>query len=158
MEEVDRSDAAHEDNVASQTTVENLNLFTEKLQTIFRGVLGLVRDVVEQSVGARLQVKGLKALMETMSEKIDKLTEVNRALRSQTQCQLHSRRRLPHQHHLRYLRDRNGNGRATNRRSCGEIPPPQQLLCTLYMQAWRPIPRNLRHQHQSSHGARASPW
>ena len=52
MEEEDRSDADHEDNVASQTVVENLNLLTEKLQTIFRDELGLVRDVVEQSVGA----------------------------------------------------------------------------------------------------------
>ena len=58
MEEVDRSDAAHEDNVASQTAVENLNLLTEKLQTIFRGVLELVRDVVEQSLGAQLEMKG----------------------------------------------------------------------------------------------------
>jgi len=47
MEEENRSDAAHEDNVASQTAVENLNLLTERLQTIFRGELGLVRDVVE---------------------------------------------------------------------------------------------------------------
>jgi hypothetical protein len=95
MEEEDRSDADHEDNVASQTVVENLNLLTEKLQTIFRDELGLVRDVVEQSVGAvkhlasavretQLEMRGLKALMDTMSEKIDKLTEENRALRAQT--------------------------------------------------------------------------
>jgi len=40
MEEEDRSDAAHEDNVASQTAVENLHLLTERLQTIFRGEIG----------------------------------------------------------------------------------------------------------------------
>ena len=47
----DRSDD-HEDSIASQTAVENLNLLTEQLQTIFRNELGLVRDVVEQSAGA----------------------------------------------------------------------------------------------------------
>jgi len=44
MEEEDLSDAVYEDSIASQTVVENLNLLTEMLQTIFRGELGLVRD------------------------------------------------------------------------------------------------------------------
>jgi len=63
-----------EDNVAS------LNLLIERLQTIFRGEPGLARDVVEQSVGVvkhlasavretQLEMRGLKALMDTMSEK-----------------------------------------------------------------------------------------
>jgi len=61
--------------IASQTAVENLNLLTQRLQTIFRGELGLVSDVVGQSVGAvkhlasavretQLETRGLKALMD----------------------------------------------------------------------------------------------
>jgi len=64
------------------------------LQTTFRGELVLVGAVVEQSVGpskARIgdmgdatRDEGLRAIMETMSEIIDRLTEENRALRGQT--------------------------------------------------------------------------
>jgi len=63
--------------------------------------IGIVRDVVlkqsavvESLVSAvretRLEMRGLKALMETMSEKIDRLTE-NRHSGCKRQCQLHSR-------------------------------------------------------------------
>ena len=74
------TDTAHGDSVTSQAAIGNLNPLTESFQTIFRGELGLVRDVVEQSVRAvkhlasavretQLEMSGLKALVDAMSEK-----------------------------------------------------------------------------------------
>jgi len=65
-----------EEDFASEVTVDNLEVLYEMLQTIFRGELGLV--------GTQLEMWGLNALMETMSEIIDKLTEDDRALQAQT--------------------------------------------------------------------------
>jgi len=95
MEEEDRSDTDDEDSLASRTVIQNLELLTTTLRTYLRDELGIVRygvlkqsAVVESLVSAvretQLEMRGLKALMETMSEKTDRLTEENRALRVQT--------------------------------------------------------------------------
>ena len=86
MEEEDRSDTDDEDSLASRTVAQNLELLTTTLQTYLRDEIGIVRgDVVKQSgvveslVSAvretQLEMRGLKALIETMSEGTDRLTE-----------------------------------------------------------------------------------
>jgi len=92
MEEEDRSDTDDEDSLASRTVVQNLELLTTTLRTYLRDEIGIVRDgvlkqsaVVESLVSpVQLEMRAFKALMETMSEKTDRLTEENRALRVQT--------------------------------------------------------------------------
>jgi hypothetical protein len=91
MEEEDRSDVGSDD-IASQTVVQNLELLTTTLQSYFRSEIAIVCDDIEkQSAAVKIvlsaaketarEMKDLKVLMTTMSERIDKLTEENRALR-----------------------------------------------------------------------------
>ena len=81
MEEEDRSDTDidDEDNLASRTVVQNLELLTTTLRTYLRDEIGIVRDgvlkqsaVVESLVSAvretQLEMRDFKALMEAMSE------------------------------------------------------------------------------------------
>jgi hypothetical protein len=95
MEEEDRSDVGSDDNIASQTVVQNLELLTTTLQSYFRSEIAIVcDDIGKQSAAVKIllsaaketarEMKDLKVLMTTMSERIDKLTEENRALRKQT--------------------------------------------------------------------------
>jgi len=69
---------------------------------------------------------------------------------SKRQCQLHSRCRLLHRHHLR---GQSGKDGASNPAPAGEAtegyPPPHQLSCTRCMRIWKPTPHNPRHQHPS---------
>jgi len=85
MEEEDSSDTDGEDSLASRTVVQNLELLATTLRTYLRDEIGIVRDdalkqsaVVESLVSTvretQLEMRGLKALVETMSEKIDRLT------------------------------------------------------------------------------------
>jgi len=95
MEEEDRSDVGSDGNIASQTVVQNLELLTTTLQSYFRSEIAIVcDDIGKQSAAVKIllsaaketarEMKDLKVLMTTMSERIDKLTEENRALRKQT--------------------------------------------------------------------------
>ena len=95
MEEEDRSDVGSDDNIASQTVVQNLELLITTLQSHFRFEIAIVcDDIGKQSAAVKIlwsavketarEMKDLKVLMTTMSERIDKLTEDNRALREQT--------------------------------------------------------------------------
>jgi len=95
MEEEDRSDVGSDDNIASQTVVQNLELLITTLQSHFRFEIAIVcDDIGKQSAAVKIllsatketarEMKDLKVLVTTMSERIDKLTEENRALRKQT--------------------------------------------------------------------------
>jgi hypothetical protein len=95
MEEEDRSDAGSDDSTASPTVVQNLELLTTTLQSYFRSEIAIVcEDIGKQSAAVKIllsaaketarEMKDLKVLMTTMSERIDKLTEENRELREQT--------------------------------------------------------------------------
>src|SRR5258708_7525743 len=66
MGEEDHPDCDYKEDVASEITVDNLELLYEMLQTTLRGELGLVGSVVERSVVA---VKDLaSAVRETQLE------------------------------------------------------------------------------------------
>jgi len=119
MEEEDRSDTEAEDNLASQTVVQNPELLTATLQT-YATRLG--------SCATQLEMRGLKALMGTVSEKIDRLTKENRTLRVQTPVpatqqlppppstppQLYACRRGDRSHATRAINPSHGHGARTS--------------------------------------------
>jgi len=95
MEEEDRSDVGSDDNIASQTVVQNLELPTTTPQTYFRFEIAIVcGDIGKHSAAVKIllsvaketirEMKDLKVLMTTMGGRIGGLTEGDRALRKQT--------------------------------------------------------------------------
>jgi len=94
MEEEDRSGVGSDD-IPSQTVVQDLELLTTAHQSCFRSEIAIIcNDIGKQSAAVKIllsaaketarEMKDLKVLMTTMSERIDKLTEGNWALRKQT--------------------------------------------------------------------------
>jgi len=129
MEEEDRSDVGSDDNIASQTVLQNLELLTTTLQSYFRSEIAIVSDDIgKQSAAVKIllsaaketarEMKDLKVLLTTMrSESISSQRRTGHS-GSKRQRQLHSRCRLLHRHHLR---GQSGNARGlgprTSRRS-----------------------------------------
>jgi len=81
-EEEDRSDAGSDDNIASQTVVQNLELLTTTLQSYFRSEIAIVCDETGKQLAAvkillsaaretAREMKDLKDLVTSMSERID---------------------------------------------------------------------------------------
>jgi len=52
MEEEDRSDVGSDDNIASQTVVQNLDLLTTTLQSYFRSEIAIVCDDIGKQSAA----------------------------------------------------------------------------------------------------------
>jgi len=159
MEEEDRSDAAHEDSVASQTAVETLNLLTERLQTIFRGELGLVRDAVVQSVGA---VKHLASAVRETQLEMGGLQGSNRCDERENRQTHRGEPGTPGANasasYTAAAASSIDTASATETKTDGAMDPaptdeamerylPHRRLRNLSMRAWRPILRNPRLQH-----------
>jgi len=158
MDEEDRSDVGSDDNIASQTVVQNLELLTTTLH-YFRSEIAIVcEDIGKQSAAVKIllsaaketarEMKDLKVLMTTMSERIDKLTEENRALREQTPVP--ATQPLPPPPSTPPPRPkRKWTGPQTPHQPAKQLrdTSPHRLSCTRSMRMWKPTPRNPRHQH-----------
>ena len=61
MEEEDRSDVGSDDNIASQTVVQNLELLTTTLQSYFRSEIAIVcDDIGKQSAAVKILLSAAK--------------------------------------------------------------------------------------------------